>query len=155
MVTATETETPQRVGQDVFNDIMNTSQVGVILKLANTSFIWDAETVHTILTQQLAIGRCNNENFSHKLKALNACTKRSLSSSSTRSLMIVHGLTFLIIYKYDGSSSYPLSDLPFVSRRAIFNVRSTFQFSLSSSSSKSLCVPCSSSSEFAPFVSSQ
>ncbi|CAA7043421.1 unnamed protein product [Microthlaspi erraticum] len=43
------------VGEEVFNDVMSTSQVGIILKLASRSYMWCAKTCHNLLTHQLAI----------------------------------------------------------------------------------------------------
>ncbi|CAA7058015.1 unnamed protein product [Microthlaspi erraticum] len=45
----------QSVGEEVFNDVMSTSQVGIILKLASRSYMWCAKTCHNLLTHQLAI----------------------------------------------------------------------------------------------------
>lgn len=47
------------VGEEVFNDVMSTSQVGVILKLASMSYMWCAKTCHNLLTHQLAIESSN------------------------------------------------------------------------------------------------
>lgn len=46
-----------QVGDDVYDDIANNSQVGVILKLASSGYIWCIQTVHYFLTHQLAIKR--------------------------------------------------------------------------------------------------
>ncbi|CAA7032673.1 unnamed protein product [Microthlaspi erraticum] len=47
------------VGEEVFNDVMSTSQVGIILKLASRSYMWCAKTCHNLLTHQLAIESSN------------------------------------------------------------------------------------------------
>ncbi|CAA7018174.1 unnamed protein product [Microthlaspi erraticum] len=45
------------VGDTIYNDVMNNSQVGVILKLASLSYVWCAKTCHNLLRNQLAIER--------------------------------------------------------------------------------------------------
>ncbi|CAA7049708.1 unnamed protein product [Microthlaspi erraticum] len=45
------------VGETVYNDVMNNSQVGVILKLASRGYVWSAKTCHNLLTNQLAVQR--------------------------------------------------------------------------------------------------
>ncbi|CAA7024015.1 unnamed protein product [Microthlaspi erraticum] len=45
------------VGETVYNDVMNNSQVGVILKLASRGYVWSAKTCHNLLTNQLAVKR--------------------------------------------------------------------------------------------------
>ncbi|CAA7041943.1 unnamed protein product [Microthlaspi erraticum] len=47
------------VGEEVFNDVMSTSQVEIILKLASSSYMWCAKTCHNLLTHQLAIESSN------------------------------------------------------------------------------------------------
>lgn len=43
------------LGHDIYDDIRDNSQVGVLLKLASSGYIWCAQTVHHFLTHQLAI----------------------------------------------------------------------------------------------------
>lgn len=43
------------IGEEVYNDIRDNSQVGVILKLADSGYVWWAKGVHHLLTHQLAI----------------------------------------------------------------------------------------------------
>ncbi|ESQ43378.1 hypothetical protein EUTSA_v10015990mg [Eutrema salsugineum] len=45
------------LGDDIYNDIMNNSQVGVLLKLALSSFIWSAKTVQYFVSNQLKVDR--------------------------------------------------------------------------------------------------
>ncbi|ESQ56395.1 hypothetical protein EUTSA_v10027106mg [Eutrema salsugineum] len=45
------------LGEEIYNDIMNNSQVGVLLKLALTSFIWSAKTVQYFVSNQLKVDR--------------------------------------------------------------------------------------------------
>ncbi|ESQ27148.1 hypothetical protein EUTSA_v10019746mg [Eutrema salsugineum] len=45
------------LGEEIYNDIMNNSQVGVLLKLALTSFIWSAKTVQYFVSNQLKVNR--------------------------------------------------------------------------------------------------
>ncbi|XP_024006486.1 uncharacterized protein LOC112082995 [Eutrema salsugineum] len=45
------------LGEEIYNDIMNNSQVGVLLKLALTSFIWSAKKVQYFVSNQLKVDR--------------------------------------------------------------------------------------------------
>ncbi|XP_023641942.1 uncharacterized protein LOC17893586 [Capsella rubella] len=45
------------IGEDVYNDIRDHSQVGVVLMLADSDYVWWGKLIHYILTRQLAIER--------------------------------------------------------------------------------------------------
>ncbi|EOA22131.1 hypothetical protein CARUB_v10002689mg [Capsella rubella] len=45
------------IGEDVYKDIRDHTQVGVLLSLADSDYVWWAKLVHYILTRQLAIER--------------------------------------------------------------------------------------------------
>lgn len=44
----------ESIGDDVYGDIRDNSQVGVIYKLTDSVYLWCAKTVHNFLTHQLA-----------------------------------------------------------------------------------------------------
>lgn len=47
----------EKIGEDAYSQIRDQSKVGVLLKLADSSFVWWAKLVHHLLTHQLAISR--------------------------------------------------------------------------------------------------